>query len=117
MLEEPGFVLSLERPAWIIFGCRLDVVLTETNVDLRFGPAHRLDPVGRKHHLLAGPPVACIDHQVADRPCRVIEDRKSTRLNSSHSQISYAVFCLKKKKTDTSSTTGSSPCLARTKRC
>src|SRR2546427_8619176 len=30
---------------------------------------------------------------------RVVEgDRKSTRLNSSHSQISYAVFCLKKKK-------------------
>src|SRR5256886_11508192 len=28
-------------------------------------------------------------------------DRKSTRLNSSHSQISYAVFCLKKKNTDT----------------
>src|SRR5688572_33436248 len=28
----------------------------------------------------------------------VEEDRKSTRLNSSHSQISYAVFCLKKKK-------------------
>src|SRR5688572_32297247 len=27
-----------------------------------------------------------------------LEDRKSTRLNSSHSQISYAVFCLKKKK-------------------
>src|SRR5256886_13316084 len=29
-------------------------------------------------------------------PCTL--DRKSTRLNSSHSQISYAVFCLKKKK-------------------
>src|SRR2546430_8036943 len=29
-------------------------------------------------------------------------DRKSTRLNSSHSQISYAVFCLKKKKQPTS---------------
>src|SRR2546430_5767799 len=28
---------------------------------------------------------------------RAAEDRKSTRLNSSHSQISYAVFCLKKK--------------------
>src|SRR2546428_4101915 len=28
-----------------------------------------------------------------------ISDRKSTRLNSSHDQISYAVFCLKKKKT------------------
>src|SRR2546430_3680148 len=31
-------------------------------------------------------------------PTRVL-DRKSTRLNSSHSQISYAVFCLKKKNT------------------
>src|SRR2546430_7914109 len=29
---------------------------------------------------------------------RFFPDRKSTRLNSSHSQISYAVFCLKKKK-------------------
>src|SRR2546427_3959767 len=32
-----------------------------------------------------------------DRPDSAL-DRKSTRLNSSHSQISYAVFCLKKKK-------------------
>src|SRR2546430_11476331 len=31
-------------------------------------------------------------------PLRYARDRKSTRLNSSHSQISYAVFCLKKKK-------------------
>src|SRR2546427_12082563 len=31
----------------------------------------------------------------------LIRDRKSTRLNSSHSQISYAVFCLKKKKNKT----------------
>src|SRR5688572_31470291 len=31
-------------------------------------------------------------------PSAECEDRKSTRLNSSHSQISYAVFCLKKKK-------------------
>src|SRR2546427_3167793 len=33
-------------------------------------------------------------------PVRDRTDRKSTRLNSSHSQISYAVFCLKKKKDD-----------------
>src|SRR2546427_8660388 len=32
------------------------------------------------------------------RPPETRTDRKSTRLNSSHSQISYAVFCLKKKK-------------------
>src|SRR5688572_32422920 len=34
---------------------------------------------------------------VIEDPDVVLEDRKSTRLNSSHSQISYAVFCLKKK--------------------
>src|SRR3712207_8646997 len=32
---------------------------------------------------------------------RCAQDRKSTRLNSSHANISYAVFCLKKKKTHT----------------
>src|SRR2546430_13175230 len=36
---------------------------------------------------------SAIDFPTADRST----DRKSTRLNSSHSQISYAVFCLKKK--------------------
>src|SRR2546428_13441457 len=34
----------------------------------------------------------------ADAARRRLPDRKSTRLNSSHDQISYAVFCLKKKK-------------------
>src|SRR5205085_619893 len=37
-------------------------------------------------------------HPVMKRPNLEVRDRKSTRLNSSHSQISYAVFCLKKKK-------------------
>src|SRR5258707_3190006 len=39
---------------------------------------------------------------VVDRvkPQAPIADRKSTRLNSSHANISYAVFCLKKKKTE-----------------
>src|SRR2546427_4476788 len=38
-------------------------------------------------------------HAARSRPIAASGDRKSTRLNSSHSQISYAVFCLKKKKT------------------
>src|SRR2546427_9615864 len=38
-------------------------------------------------------------HEQGARAARECVDRKSTRLNSSHSQISYAVFCLKKKKT------------------
>src|SRR2546427_5730221 len=37
-------------------------------------------------------------HGQPDEPLDGLTDRKSTRLNSSHSQISYAVFCLKKKK-------------------
>src|SRR5688572_32762323 len=44
---------------------------------------------------------AAADHLGGDRdPPHALDvgDRKSTRLNSSHSQISYAVFCLKKKK-------------------
>src|SRR2546421_2319509 len=37
-------------------------------------------------------------HRVADQATSAQQDRKSTRLNSSHDQISYAVFCFKKKK-------------------
>src|SRR5438309_8050720 len=37
------------------------------------------------------------DAEPSDRPVLRALDRKSTRLNSSHSSISYAVFCLKKK--------------------
>src|SRR2546430_5514689 len=43
---------------------------------------------------------ACSHQESRFRPLsgiRIARDRKSTRLNSSHSQISYAVFCLKKK--------------------
>src|SRR2546427_2747534 len=45
---------------------------------------------------------AAVSAQAAARISRIRwrADRKSTRLNSSHSQISYAVFCLKKKKKD-----------------
>src|SRR5438477_6892785 len=45
--------------------------------------------------------------QLTRRPTQLAAqgDRKSTRLNSSHMSISYAVFCLKKKKTKTTSST------------
>src|SRR5438445_10084436 len=52
-----------------------------------FRSAEYLRPVQR--HRRAGP---------ASPFCREPPDRKSTRLNSSHANISYAVFCLKKKK-------------------
>src|SRR2546430_7988282 len=45
--------------------------------------------------------VGCCAREPARRVLALLaEDRKSTRLNSSHSQISYAVFCLKKKNTN-----------------
>src|SRR3712207_8836062 len=53
----------------------------------------------------AGPDcVVGSDLDVVSHPLQLLhlalwEDRKSTRLNSSHANISYAVFCLKKKKT------------------
>src|SRR2546430_7673910 len=43
-------------------------------------------------------PIVAIHRKEREVLAPVGGDRKSTRLNSSHSQISYAVFCLKKKK-------------------
>src|SRR2546429_1473938 len=47
--------------------------------------------------------------QIEVGPPAFIEDRKSTRLNSSHGYISYAVFCLKKKNASPTDTVTSSP--------
>src|SRR2546430_8250715 len=56
----------------------------------------------RLEHALGVPMRRVHDDHVAPRVKQGprARDRKSTRLNSSHSQISYAVFCLKKKKID-----------------
>src|SRR3712207_8250087 len=51
------------------------------------------EDAGRRWLPLAGPPgLLAWGDELA-----VVEDRKSTRLNSSHANISYAVFCLKNK--------------------
>src|SRR5437868_11067631 len=42
-----------------------------------------------------------VPHAIVAESTPTAEDRKSTRLNSSHVSISYAVFCLKKKKKNT----------------
>src|SRR5690348_17575715 len=49
------------------------------------------------HHKIKRPTGEWIEF---DGTSNSIQDRKSTRLNSSHPSISYAVFCLKKKKTN-----------------
>src|SRR2546426_5372961 len=53
--------------------------------------------------------IPCVVAQVEIEPAGVLGDRKSTRLNSSHLVISYAVFCLKKKKNKFESTIKQSP--------
>src|SRR3712207_8429554 len=76
-------------PYTTLFRSELGVELPDKPIEGRIGPVRR----------------------VPDRPCHVGSaevlawrraaapvDRKSTRLNSSHANISYAVFCLKKKK-------------------
>src|SRR5690606_39513466 len=70
----------------------------DPRVTRRWDALHRLEVEGR---LLGRRPG--VDHRTHTRDGHRLlhrrEDRKSTRLNSSHVKISYAVFCLKKKRT------------------
>src|SRR3712207_8828957 len=85
---------------------RSDALLVRRGVELHAAPRRRelhrvreevqddlLEPlaVGARGERRAARPVDEVD------PLRAHLDRKSTRLNSSHANISYAVFCLKKK--------------------
>src|SRR3712207_8133686 len=68
--------------------------------------AHR-DPVGDRDgaelQRVAAGGVHAVLHRLG-QPVQAEIDRKSTRLNSSHANISYAVFCLKKKNNSTPKT-------------
>src|SRR5437773_5701204 len=69
--------------------------------DGRRAPRRRASPSGRRGRRPPGgrprpPGPADLPHH--DGGGEPVQDRKSTRLNSSHITISYAVFCLKKKK-------------------
>src|SRR5256885_8050675 len=71
--------------------------LTGKDMTVRWGSNFEDDLAGAPEHAVADPNLDGLAERV---------DRKSTRLNSSHLVISYAVFCLKKKKknqTDNSS--------------
>src|SRR5438270_8915176 len=78
---------------------QIDFDAEELEIDLRFSAQTSFGdysiPVMKwaSKNKLGRPPLA-----IAEALATVLRDRKSTRLNSSHSQISYAVFCLKKKK-------------------
>src|SRR2546422_1147906 len=61
-------------------------------------PAGRIAQIGKWVNAARDPPGRLRESVIVGGPEDDLLDRKSTRLNSSHGYISYAVFCLKKKK-------------------
>src|SRR5688572_22984425 len=101
----PGKRLSYQKHAqraehWFVVQGTAKVTLDDNEItvsageaiDIAVGSAHRVENPGKE--MLVFIEVQRGSYLGEDD----IVDRKSTRLNSSHSQISYAVFCLKKKK-------------------
>src|SRR5207249_10442210 len=75
-------------------------LLPESRVRFRLGYSHNVD-VGPAFSTFNGPAARYLldeNYRVTMNGYRFGVDRKSTRLNSSHVSISYAVFCLKKKR-------------------
>src|SRR5690349_3523843 len=79
-----------EKPALDYVLANLDrLVIKPTYPNQRFEPMFGREFEGRAREMLV--------ERLRNRPYAYVADRKSTRLNSSHVEISYAVFCLKKK--------------------
>src|SRR5256885_7100245 len=102
--------LGLERPevalaaAAVVGGVAVEALAPAPatgHADAVCRARHRREVAGHQRQLVAPAPAQERDHAhvgvVAVDPAEA-GDRKSTRLNSSHLVISYAVFCLKKKK-------------------
>src|SRR2546430_11230489 len=97
------FFLMIRRPPrstlfpyTTLFRSRANVFMTDVLPELlRVGVLQEVQYLGagQQRRFRLSVPMQRIDSALRDS-----RDRKSTRLNSSHSQISYAVFCLKKKR-------------------
>src|SRR5688572_31558592 len=92
--------LELARRGWHVIGVGRDPErTTAAEAEIRAAaPSAEVDMIRADLASLAGAAQAADEiASKTDRLDALLKDRKSTRLNSSHSQISYAVFCLKKK--------------------
>src|SRR3712207_7452684 len=83
-------------PYTTLFRSFADKVLLLRELDHPLVAVANLVGVGVVPHVTAQGQDAALDAPDVARPDRGYPDRKSTRLNSSHANISYAVFCLKK---------------------
>src|SRR3712207_7456714 len=97
------FFLMIRRPPrstlfpyTTLFRSRVFVSVANRDKRAMVFPVKRLADLG--FEVLATDGTAQVLHRNGVRATVVGKDRKSTRLNSSHANISYAVFCLKKKK-------------------
>src|SRR5690554_7313732 len=102
-----GLGFDLNEVEFSIYECIVDKVETKkailkAEIDNLFVLPSHIDLVGAEIEMLNMPKREYVIKEVIDAVREdydfvLIEDRKSTRLNSSHVRISYAVFCLKKK--------------------
>src|SRR5258708_29360726 len=92
LAQRPGSNAVSARAASGTYDIAKDVSLQGTV--LNFTENSQTAPLGA--HVLLQTSAGNVDVHLGD--ARFLRDRKSTRLNSSHQIISYAVFCLKKKK-------------------
>src|SRR3712207_7549169 len=86
-----GFVVMIRRPPRSTLFPYATLFRSLADLDPEAGDLHLAVPPAEELQLPAGQPAPGVAAAVEP------PDRKSTRLNSSHANISYAVFCLKKK--------------------
>src|SRR2546428_7964119 len=108
-LDRPGLVAALKACGALQFGTftlasgktssyYVDIKRAITRPDLLRTIAKAMAPFARGASRIAGVELGAVPIAPSSTPAI---DRKSTRLNSSHDQISYAVFCLIKKRDKT----------------
>src|SRR3712207_8747745 len=102
MSEELGILIGVTKPDQVTFESRRPVSIGEY-VILNYGGDKVLGLVERSSISsdALGSSIRNYEEAFESKQVAAEKDRKSTRLNSSHANISYAVFCLKKKKQQT----------------
>src|SRR5690606_40303962 len=95
MLMFPNYLFYQRIKSGKIFEYNFKVTVMKINQQFNsINEFHKFSNLPKPEHPL----ISLIDYSLVHYPDEYSKDRKSTRLNSSHVKISYAVFCLKKKK-------------------